>query len=354
MKRDQAKEIRKGESLDAEIILDYLNKEINLGANDLEIKQFPGGASNLTYLLKGGGKEMVLRRPPFGAKIKSAHDMGREFKVLSALSKGYNKAPTPLVYCQDESIIGAEFYVMERVQGVIIRHNMGTELAPELVGNIANSLVDTFVELHQLDYKSVGLEDLGRPEGYVERQVGGWSKRYLKAKTDEQVELEKVGRWLDDNKPKETSASLIHNDYKHDNVILDADDLTQVKAILDWEMSTLGDPLMDLGTTLSYWMNPEDPPIFRKSFMNPSVLPGNPSREELLHMYSKRSGKDVKYPIFYYAFGLFKTGVVLQQIYARYKMGHTQDERFASFNHVVRAFGTMASRSIELNRIDGL
>ncbi len=354
MQLDQPKEIRKGEALDNEAILSYLKTCVSNLGDDLTIRQFPGGASNLTYLLTSGTRQMVLRRPPFGAKIKSAHDMGREYKVLDALSKGYKKAPTPLLYCEDESIIGAPFYVMERVEGVIIRHDMGKELSPVLVANIADSLVATFVELHELDYKELGLGELGRPIGYIHRQVEGWTRRYYKSKTDEQKEIEAVSKWLSDHMPKESGASLIHNDFKHDNVILDGEDLTLVKAILDWEMCTLGDPLMDLGTSLSYWMNPDDPPIFVKSFTNPSVLPGNPTREEFLQLYAEKSGREVTQPIFYYAFGLFKTAVVLQQIYYRFKMGHTKDPRFAHFNHAVTAFGIMASRAIELERIDGL
>lgn len=354
MKIDDAQSIRKGEELDEGALLQYLKQHISGLEGALEVKQFPGGASNLTYLLRVGAKDMVMRRPPFGAKIKSAHDMGREHKVLAALSKGYDKAPRPLVYCDDESIIGAPFYVMNRVEGVILRHDMGKELSAKLVGDIASSLLDSLVELHQLDYVDVGLADLGRPEGYIKRQIDGWSRRYHNAKTEDQPEIEYVGRWLDEHQPTESGSSLIHNDYKHDNVILDADDLTKVKAILDWEMCTLGDPLMDLGTSLSYWMNPDDPQLFKKSFVNPSVLDGNPSREGLLQMYCEKSGCDVDQPVFYYAFGLWKTAVVLQQIYYRYHHGHTQDPRFAQFNVAVKGFGVMASRAIELNRLDGL
>jgi len=354
MKKDEAKEIRKGEELDIAQLQSYLSDHISDLSGELQVKQFPGGASNLTYLLKMGEKEMVMRRPPFGAKIKSAHDMGREHKVLSALSKGYKKAPSPLLYCEDETVMGAPFYVMERVEGVILRHNMGKELESGLVKDIADSLLDSLVELHQLDYVALGLADLGRPEGYIKRQVDGWSRRYIKAKTEDQPEIEYVGRWLDDNQPSESSSSLIHNDFKHDNVILDQEDLTKVKAILDWEMSTLGDPLMDLGTTLSYWMNPDDPDLFRNSFPNPSLLKGNPTREELVHIYSLKSGREVANPVFLYAFGLWKTAVVVQQIYYRYANGHTQDQRFANFNFVVKGFGTMASRAIELGRLDGL
>lgn len=354
MQLDQPRAIRKGEALDPGKVLDYLRQHLPDVGDEIIIKQFPGGASNLTYLLISGEMEMVLRRPPFGAKIKSAHDMGREHRVLDALSKGYNKAPKPLLYCEDESVLGAPFYIMERVKGVIIRHDMGKELSPELVGQIADSLVKTFVELHTLDYKAIGLGELGRPVGYVQRQVEGWTRRYYKAKTDEQKEIEAVSKWLMEHLPGESGHALIHNDFKHDNVILDQDDLTKVRAILDWEMCTIGDPLMDLGTSLSYWMNPDDPELFVKSFTNPSVLPGNPTREGLLSLYEEKSGKTVDHPIFYYAFGLFKTAVVLQQIYYRYKMGYTQDARFAQFNHAVRAFGVMAMRAIELERIDNL
>ena len=354
MKLDEAQDIRKGEELDEGALLTYLIQHIPGLSGEMEVRQFPGGASNLTYLLKIGERQLVMRRPPFGAKIKSAHDMGREHKVLSALSRGYNKAPRPLVYCEDESVIGASFYVMERVEGVILRHNMGQELDKVLVGDIADSLLDSLVELHHLDYEGAGLGDLGRPSGYIKRQVDGWSKRYIKAKTEDQPEIEFVGRWLDDHQPTESGASLIHNDFKHDNVILAEDDLTEVKAILDWEMCTLGDPLMDLGTTLSYWMNPDDPDLFRKSFPNPSLLEGNPTREGLVHLYSMKSGKEVAHPVFLYAFGLWKTAVVVQQIYYRYAHGHTQDQRFANFNFVVKGFGTMASRAIELGSLDKL
>lgn len=354
MKIDDAQSVRKGEELDEGALLQYLRHHIPGLEGELEVKQFSGGASNLTYLLRVGEQEMVMRRPPFGAKIKSAHDMGREHKVLAALSKGYDKAPNPLVYCDDESVIGAPFYVMKRVEGVILRQDMGKELPPELVGDIASSLLDSLVELHQLDYVDVGLADLGRPEGYIKRQIDGWSRRYQNAKTEDQPEIEYVGRWLDERQPKESGSALIHNDYKHDNVILDAHDLNEVKAILDWEMCTLGDPLMDLGTSLSYWMNPDDPQLFKKSFVNPSVLDGNPTREGLLQMYCEKSGFEVDQPVFYYAFGLWKTAVVLQQIYYRYQRGHTQDPRFAQFNVAVKGFGVMASRAIELNRLDGL
>ncbi|MEL6389641.1 MAG: phosphotransferase family protein [Bacteroidota bacterium] len=353
---DQAKQVRPGEELDLAAVQDFLLRSIPDATGELSIEQFPGGASNLTYLIRLGDRDLVLRRPPYGAKIKSAHDMGREFRVLSALSSHYDKVPTPLAYTEDESIIGCPFYVMERVHGVILRGRGGfmESLSAEQVHDIAEGLIDTFVELHGLDYEVVGLTDLGRPEGYVGRQVSGWTKRYFNAKTDEHDTIESTAAWLADHQPKESGVSVVHNDFKHDNVVLDADDLSQVKAILDWEMCTIGDPLMDLGTSLAYWMNPEDPPLFRDNFANPSTLVGNPSRSQWIEMYEGKCGRAVDHPVFYYVYGLFKIAVIVQQIYARYKAGHTKDPRFKNFNIVVAGFGQMASQAIAKNRIDDL
>lgn len=353
---DAAKAIRKGEELNIPQLEKFLLENLKSVNGKLEIDQFPGGASNLTYLIRLGEKEMVLRRPPFGTKVKSAHDMGREYKVLSALSNSYTKAPKPLIYTEDESIIGAPFYIMERVRGVILRSSTGQakNLEKGTITAIANSLVETMVELHAIDYNKVGLGNLGKPEGYAERQITGWTKRYFKAKTDEWKELEKVAAWLNENIPSETGSSLIHNDYKHDNVVLDPNDLTKIIAILDWEMCTLGDPLMDLGTTLGYWANENDPPSIKMAITNPSSLPGNPSRGELIQLYAQKSGRDVGNFVFYYVYGLFKIAVIVQQIYYRYVKGFTQDKRFAQMNFFVDVLGKMGLRAIEKKRIDNL
>ncbi|MFK7937616.1 MAG: phosphotransferase family protein, partial [Saprospiraceae bacterium] len=220
--------------------------------------------------------------------------------------------------------------------------------------DIAESLIETFVELHALDYEAAGLGELGRPAGYAERQIKGWTKRYFKAKTDEHAELEQAIEWLNANIPTNGGSSLVHNDFKHDNVVLDTNDFTKVIAILDWEMCTLGDPLMDLGSTLGYWMNPNDPPLMRTVFPNPSVLPGNPTRGELIKMYEEKSGRKIDNPVFYYAYGLFKLAVIVQQIYARYVKGHTQDPRFKNMNVMVMALGQMAAKAIDNNDIDNL
>lgn len=352
-KIDQAVSIRSGEELPIEKLRVFLAEHLPEYTGELVIDQFPGGASNLTYLLNYGGSQMVLRRPPFGSKVKSAHDMGREHRVLSALAGSYDKAPKPLVYTEDESIMGAPFYIMERVEGTILRKGSGyaSTLGESMIADISESLVDAMVELHALDYDAIGLGQLGRPVGYAERQVSGWTKRYFGSKTEDMVELEKTAKWLATRVPSVTDAGLIHNDFKHDNVVLDSNDLTKVLALLDWEMCTVGDPLMDLGTTLAYWTNENDPPVMQLASDLPSSLPGNPNREELIALYESKSGRKMEDPVFYYAYGLFKIAVVVQQIYYRYKMGHTQDKRFQHLNKMADGMGKMAYQAIEKNRI---
>ena len=353
---DQSAKIRKGEELNITNLEHYLKKHLPDAEGALTIEQFPSGFSNLTYLLKMGEKQYVLRRPPFGANIKSGHDMGREYQILNALSKTYPKAPKPYLYTEEESIIGSPFYVMERVHGVILRSKMPKEMLPEtaIMQGIAKGLVDTFVELHDVDYQAVGLGDLGRPEGYVERQIKGWTKRYFKAKTDEVPFIEKAAEWLNANMPMESGAALIHNDFKYDNLVLDRHDWTKVIAVLDWEMSTLGDPLMDLGTSLGYWVNRNDPEWMQQLALSPTVLPGNPSRGELVERYARKSGREVGNVVFYYVYGIFKVAVIIQQIYYRYKKGFTRDERFANLIDGVRGLGAMAMQAVTKRRIDDL
>ncbi|MDJ0835558.1 MAG: phosphotransferase family protein [Acidobacteriota bacterium] len=350
---DQATGIRKGEELQVEPLQAYLAANIPGCEGELEVKQFPGGFSNLTYLIAMGGKEMVLRRPPFGAKIKSAHDMGREYRVLSGLSKVWDKSPRTLAYTEDESIIGAPFYVMERVKGVILRKpDQALNLSPAVMKSLSESFIGNLAELHGLDVVAAGLDQLGKPEGYVKRQVEGWHKRYQNAQTDDLQGMERAVSWLLENMPEDSGSALIHNDYKYDNMVLDPTDLTRIIAVLDWEMCTLGDPLMDLGTTLAYWVEPDDNKAF--ALVGLTNLPGNPSRTELLARYAKLTGRMVEHPVFYYTFGLFKLGVIGQQIYYRYKKGFTQDKRFASLIELVRGCGDMAVRAIETDRISNL
>lgn len=354
--KDRATEIRQGEELQTESLQAYLLEHLPGANGNLVVEQFPKGFSNLTYLIRLGEQQFVLRRPPFGAKIKSAHDMGREYRILSGLMDSYSKVPRPLVYCTDEAIIGAPFYVMERVEGVILRAKMPKEMHPDptTMKGIAISLVDTLVELHEVDYQAIGLGDLGRPDGYIERQISGWRKRYFNAKTDEVPDLEMAAEWLANHMPKENKAALIHNDFKYDNVVLDLNDWTKITAVLDWEMATLGDPMMDLGTSIAYWVDAEDPDLMKELAMGPTTLPGNPGRKDVVEMYAQKSGQSIDHIVFYYAYGLFKLAVVIQQIYARYKKGYTQDKRFAGLIHGVKGLGMLAKQAIQKNRIDDL
>jgi aminoglycoside phosphotransferase (APT) family kinase protein len=328
---DNPANVRTGEELNLKNLNQYLNDYVLNVGNVVDIKQFPGGYSNLTYFLKTEkNQEYVLRRPPFGAKhIKGGHDMGREFKVLSLLQKaGYQKIPQPIVFCEDEAVLDCPFYIMERVEGVILRaHNapkMG--LAIQTMAHLSQKLVENMAALHAIDIQKTDLITLGKPDGYIKRQVEGWYKRYINAQTDDIAAINEVYQWLVQNMPTDNAPTLIHNDYKYDNVIFSAD-LQQINAVLDWEMTTVGDPLMDVGTALSYWSEANDG-AFEKSF-NLTWLPGNFTRRAFADLYSEVSGRDVSNLLYFYVFGLFKNTVVIQQIYARWKHGFSKDERFS-------------------------
>lgn len=350
---NDTKPIRQGEELNAENLAEFLRENLDVKTDEIEILQFPGGSSNLTYCIKIGVSEYVLRRPPFGNQVKSAHDMSREFNVLEKLSEVYKPAPKPLIYCNDEAIIGSEFYLMERRKGLIIRGKSPESLedSPELQKKVVKSFIENLVNLHSLDYRKIGLENLGKPEGYAERQVTGWTKRYFNAKTDEHVELETAIEWLNANIPASNGAGLIHNDYKFDNIMLNPNDLTEIVAVLDWEMTTIGEPLMDLGSSLAYWMSKNEGEELLNMPFNPRVLMENISRSELVEIYEEKSGRQVADIVFYYVFGTFKLAVIAQQIYFRYVKGFTRDKRFAAFNHFVNSLGKIALHAIENEKI---
>jgi len=317
------------EGVDTARLGEYLASRIGGGSTEIGIRQFPGGSSNLTYLISISDEEFVLRRPPFGNTVKTAHDMRREYNVLSKLSAVYLPAPKPLLFCDDDSVIGAEFYLMERRRGLIIRGAAPTEMehSPEVQRSVCRGFIRNLAELHNLDFAAAGLGDLGKPDGYPRRQVEGWTKRYFAAKTDEHAELEAAITWLNANIPAESGASLLHNDYKFDNVMLDPEDLTRITAVLDWEMVTVGDPLMDLGTTLGYWMSRDAGEEMLRMPFNPRVLMETISRKELVEMYAESLGRSVPNMLFYYVFGTFKIAVICQQIYARFVKGFTDDAR---------------------------
>jgi aminoglycoside phosphotransferase (APT) family kinase protein len=340
---DQTRAVRAGEELDVEKLRGWLERALD-ARGAVEIEQFPGGHSNLTYLVRVGKDEYVLRRPPFGSKVKSAHDMGREFRILSKLAPVWSKAPRPAAFCEDESVIGAKFYLMERRRGVILRKEVpaGLTIDPRAV---AFALVDTLAELHAIDWRGVGLGDFANPEGYLQRQISGWTKRWHDAKTDEIPELDQVAKWLADTMPTSPAPTIIHNDFKHDNVIFDPDDLTRVTGVLDWEMSTIGDPLADWGTSLSYWILATDPQPLQMLRFSPTTVAGTPTREEITARYAEKSGRDVSKVNWYFIYGIFKGAVVGQQLYYRFKQGLTKDERFAAILPLVRL---SAQRAAEL------
>jgi aminoglycoside phosphotransferase (APT) family kinase protein len=348
---DQATQIRQGEELNLEVLNDYLKSQVTDFENIISINQFPGGFSNLTYLIKTDSQEYVLRRPPFGANIKSAHDMGREFKVLSLLKPNYPKVPKPVIFCENESVIGCQFYMMERVQGVIFRGKdaLKMDMPEATMRQLSENLIDNLADLHLLDIEKTGLINLGKPEGYVLRQVEGWIRRYEKSQTDDIPAMVETAEWLRKNMPRPQAPAFLHNDYKYDNVILNPNDLTEILGVLDWEMSTVGDPLMDLGATLAYWCEEGDGD-FLKSF-NITWLSGNLTKNEVVERYAKKTGRDVSDILFYYVFGLYKNIVIMQQIYARWKAGLTKDPRFGGLIFGIHELSKMAVGAIGRGRL---
>ena len=351
------KPVRKGEELDEVKLRAFLlqNDLITNVNSELLVDQFANGFSNLTYLLKIENKEYVLRRPPFAAP-KRGHDMGREFKVISNLNSVFDKTPKAYAFSDDVAIIGSPFYIMSKVDGEILtaKEAQKRQISPEEFETISNTWLDTFVNFHNIDYRAAGLEDLGRPEGYVERQVTNWSKQYVAASTDDVPAAEKVMVWMRDNQPKKYDHTIIHNDFKYDNVVFKKDSWNEIVAVLDWEMCTLGDPLMDLGTSLGYWTTSADPDIMKQGLQSPTVMEGNPSRTEIVQQYVLKSGRNIDNLTFYYAYGLFKIAVIAQQIYYRYKHGHTSDPKFANLNKASELCCNTAWQAIQKNQIDNL
>jgi len=335
---DQAGPVRNGEELDIERLEAFLKDSIPGLNGEIGVRQFPSGHSNLTYLVVIGDREMVLRRPPFGYRAKSAHDMGREYRVLKALHGSFPYAPRPLAYTEDASILGDQFYVMERLTGIILRKDPppGLNYAPRQASKLCKNFLQVLLDFQALDYNAVGLGDLGRPTGYVARQVSGTCKRYQAARTPDAPHCEEYMQWLEDKQPPDTDRpALIHNDLKFDNMVLALHDPTRFIGILDWELTTVGDPLMDLGISLSYWVQPGDPPEFELIRTIPSNMEGMMTRKQILQLYEEKSGHKVEYYDFYYLFGLFRMLVVVQQMYYRYYNGQTKDERFKQIVQMV-------------------
>ncbi len=356
---DAPRAVRPGEELDAAALAAFLVRSVpgweDAEASALVVEQFGSGFSNLTYLVRLGARELVLRRPPAGAHAGAAHDVLREARLLAALRPAYARVPQVAALCDDASVLGAPFFLMERAAGVILRGGP-KEPTPDAatMRRLAERFVDELAALHALDWRADGLSALGRPDGYVERQVAGWTRRWGAARLDAVPAIDRAALWLAEHRPPERGAAVIHNDFKYDNLVLDPSDLGRVVAVLDWEMATLGDPLMDLGTSLGYWADPDDPPELRTLGLGLTAAPGNLSRAEVVERYARVTGRDVGDALFYHVFGVFKLAVVAQQIHARYVAGHTRDPRFAALGAAVRALGATAERAVALGRIDRL
>jgi len=347
--------VRDEDAFDVPAAVGWVRRHADLPAGEPEVRQFAGGASNLTYLLRFPGEDLILRRPPTGAKAKSAHDMRREFTLQSRLAPVFSYVAPMVAFCDDEQVIGSEFYVMRRLEGVILRRDLppGLELSPEAARRLCLRVLDVLVELHSVDPAAAGLAEIGRGRGYVGRQVAGWSERYRRARTDNVGDFEKVMGWLADHQPDDVATCVIHNDYRFDNLVLaptgsEAHPL-RVAGVLDWEMATLGDPLMDLGGAMAYWIQADDDPEYLALRRQPTHVPGMLTREEVVAAYTERMGLHVmpEQWRFYEVFGLFRLAVIAQQIYYRYHMGQTTNEEYARFLPVVRYLDTRCARLVE-------
>jgi aminoglycoside phosphotransferase (APT) family kinase protein len=349
MSRDTAP-VRHGEELDTEKLAEYLTRRNILSAGGtLEVEQFPGGHSNLTYMLRAnGGREYVLRRAPLGLVAPKAHDMAREFHILEAVSPHFSQAPKPYLVCEDTSILGAVFFLMERRRGIILRHGVPEEITalPNYSRRISDAFMNCFAALHAVDVEKHGLTALGKPQGFVERQVKGWSERWERAKTEPSPEAAEVTDWLAKRIPASGAPTLVHNDYKLDNVMFPLDSIDRVEAVLDWEMTTVGDPMIDVGLTLCYWTHATDPAVSGGGVPSFTTGPGWFTRDEFIEAYTAKTGRSLEPLGYHEVLGVFKLAVILQQIYFRFWRGQTTDERFRHFDKRVKALLGIAHRLI--------
>ena len=351
---DQPGSVRKGEELDAAKVDAFIKAHLPGLTGTPEIRQFAGGASNLTYLVRYPDRDLILRRPPFGHKAKSAHDMLREAKIMTALKPIYPYVPTVVATCDDPAVMEADFYVMERINGIIPRQDLpeGLNLSVEDTRKLCLNVIDRMIELHQVDYQAAGLDSLGKGEGYVRRQIEGWIDRYRKAKTEDVGDFEAVMAWLKDKMPaSDVATCLIHNDFRFDNVVLNPANPFEVIGVLDWEMATLGDPLMDLGNTLAYWVQADDDALFQQVRRQPTHLPGMLTRQEVIEYYGSKTGYRVDNFDFYALYGLFRLAVIVQQIYYRYFHGQTKNPAFAGFGHNSRYLEKRCHRLIAASKL---
>ncbi len=340
-------DVREGEELNEAALTGYLKGKLEGADGKIEIMQFGGGHANLTYRLKFGDIEYTLRRPPLGPVAASSHDMGREFKILSNLYKVFPAAPRAYLYCEDLEVIGAPFFIMERKNGIVVRGTVpaayGGGEDSMINRTLSEVLIDTLAELHRVDYKAIGLEDLGKPKGYMMRQVTGWAGRFEKAKTQDIDVFGELVEWLEQKIPASTQTSILHNDYRLDNIMLDSNDPGKLVAVFDWDMGTLGDPLADMGCLLSFWLEQGEGGGFGSSGgVMPTQVDGFMARQEAIERYGEKTGFDIKAMQYYYAFGQFKMAGILQQIFYRYDKGQTKDKRFKFFGMLAELMIRMA------------
>jgi aminoglycoside phosphotransferase (APT) family kinase protein len=351
-KRKDSTAVRPGEELDLTRLNSYLRQRLTTFAAEIEIEQFPGGHSNLTYLIRYGDQEFVLRRPPVGPVAPTAHDMPREFRLLTVIYPHFPLAPAPVLLCEDASVIGAPFYLMERRRGFIVGFEVPNQIGHnvELRRRLSESVVDTLAALHAIDIQTTGIVQIGKPAGFVERQVRGWADRWKRSRTGELPEMEQVIEWLINRIPAEltAAATIVHNDFKLDNLMLADDDPARVVAVLDWEMCTVGDPLIDVGLLLTYWTMRGDRNSSLRAVTNG---PGWSTRAEMVERYEAKTGRDLSRIAFYETFARFKVAVVIQQIYFRYVQGQTKDERFRDFDQLVAELANEARELAAQSRI---
>ena len=351
---DVGGQVRHGEELDISTVETWLKDQgVNL-QGQAQVTQYSGGASNWTYRLQYDNADLILRRPPKGTKAKSAHDMAREYLVQKHLAPFYPVLPDMVALCQDENVIGCDFYVMNRIEGIIPRANLPKELQldEQQVQQLCLNVLDKLIELHQVPYQGTELEQLGKGEGYCRRQVEGWDTRYSKALTPNVPDFAFVRQWLQQHIPADSKTCVIHNDWRFDNVILDPNHPTQIIGVLDWEMATLGDPLMDLGSALAYWVEESDSALFKATRRQPTNLKGMFTRKEVVNYYLEKTGLDVENWTFYEVFGIFRLAVIAQQIYYRYHHKQTNNPAFKDFWILIHALHIRALKLIGLQKIE--
>ena len=327
---DTAGAVRPGEELPLDRLIPWMQAHVPGAIGTPQVTQYAGGASNWTYRLEYPHADLILRRGPAGTKAKGAHDMGREYRLQAALAPHFPYVPPMRGHCDDDSVIGAEFYVMDRLNGIIPRKNLprGLEMSERQVAQMCRNVLDVLIALHRVDIQAAGLSGLAKGAGYAQRQITGWNKRYADARTWNVPKGTRIMRWLEDNLPPEGALCLTHNDYRFDNVVLDHADPTRVIGVLDWELATIGDPLMDLGNSLAYWVQADDDRIAQSTRRQPTHVPGMMTRQQVIDYYCKAMGRNPRDFTFYQVYGLFRLSAIAQQIYYRYHHGQTRNPQF--------------------------